>query len=128
MLCSSIAGMSMKQLLNPNSQSSLPQSVQNIALGSWKYKTRSELDSSSYVIGTLESAIWCFAEHESFIESVLTAVNLGNDADTVGAVTGKLAGAYYGTSGFRRNGFQFSADVETSSKSHLFYSTGRLLR
>lgn len=32
----------------------------------------------------------------SFKEAILKAVNLGGDADTVGAITGMIAGAYYG--------------------------------
>ncbi len=55
-----------------------------------------EIKSSGYVIDTLEAAIWCLITTESFPEAVLKAVNLGDDTDTVGAVTGGLAGLYYG--------------------------------
>ena len=40
--------------------------------------------------------MWAFAKGDSFKECVLLAVNLGDDADTTGAITGQLAGAYYG--------------------------------
>jgi len=44
----------------------------------------------------LEAALWAFFNSESFREGCLLAVNLGDDADTTGAVYGQLAGAYYG--------------------------------
>lgn len=55
-----------------------------------------EIKSSGYVVDTLESAIWCLLNTESYEECVLKAVNLGEDTDTVGAVAGGLAGALYG--------------------------------
>lgn len=56
----------------------------------------SEIESSGYVVNTLEAAIWCFLTTDSYKECVLKAVNLGSDTDTVGAVAGGLAGLYYG--------------------------------
>jgi len=58
-----------------------------------------EINSSGYVVDTLEAAIWCFLTTNSFKEALLRAVNLGLDTDTVGAVTGGLAGVYYGLAG-----------------------------
>ncbi|SFH39142.1 ADP-ribosylglycohydrolase [Pontibacter chinhatensis] len=57
-----------------------------------------EIHSTGYVIHTLESAMYCFLTTSSYREAVLTAVNLGSDTDTVGSVTGNLAGFYYGSS------------------------------
>ena len=54
------------------------------------------IKSSGYVIHTLESSIWAFLRSSSFEEAVLSAVNLGEDTDTTGAVAGGLAGVYYG--------------------------------
>jgi ADP-ribosylglycohydrolase len=54
------------------------------------------ISSSGYVIHTLEAAIWCLLHSKSFEESVLKAVNLGEDSDTTGAVVGGLAGIVYG--------------------------------
>jgi ADP-ribosyl-[dinitrogen reductase] hydrolase len=51
------------------------------------------------VVHTLEAAVWAFAGTASFEEAVLRAVNLGDDADTVGAVAGQIAGAVYGLGG-----------------------------
>ncbi len=67
--------------------------------GGWKTKTRNRIKSSGYVIHTLEAAFWAVEKTGSFEEALLLAVNLGDDADTVGAVTGQLAGALYGRSG-----------------------------
>jgi ADP-ribosylglycohydrolase len=54
------------------------------------------ISSSTYVIHTLEAALWCLLTTSSFSEALLKAVNLGDDTDSVGAVTGGLAGIYYG--------------------------------
>jgi len=54
------------------------------------------IESSGYVIHTLEASIWCLLTTNSYSEAVLKAVNLGNDTDTTGAVTGGLAGLIYG--------------------------------
>lgn len=53
---------------------------------------------TGYTADTLECALRCAAAAESFEEAVVKAVNLGGDADTVGAVAGGLAGAMYGWS------------------------------
>ncbi len=57
---------------------------------------RDEIPSDGYVVSTLEASLWSFLGTESFEEAVLRAVNLGEDTDTTGAVTGGLAGCYYG--------------------------------
>lgn len=54
------------------------------------------IHSSGYVVSTLEAALWAFFTTDGFREGALKAVNLGYDADTVGAVYGGLAGAFYG--------------------------------
>lgn len=55
-----------------------------------------DIKSSGYVVDTLEAAIWTFLTTKNYREAVLKAVNLGEDTDTVGAVTGALAGLHYG--------------------------------
>ena len=57
---------------------------------------RAEIWGTGYVIATLEAALWSLVTTKSYKECVLTAVNLGNDTDTVGAVAGSLAGLWYG--------------------------------
>jgi ADP-ribosyl-[dinitrogen reductase] hydrolase len=59
---------------------------------------REQVSSSGYVKHTYEAAVWAIATTSSFREALISAVNLGDDADTVGAVTGQLAGALYGYS------------------------------
>lgn len=54
------------------------------------------IKSTGYVIDTLEASVWCLLTTNSYKEAVLKAVNLGNDTDTTGAVTGGLAGLLYG--------------------------------
>jgi ADP-ribosyl-[dinitrogen reductase] hydrolase len=56
----------------------------------------SAVSSRGYVVDTLHAALWAIANTHTFADAVLCAVNLGDDADTVGAVTGLLAGAKYG--------------------------------
>ena len=55
-----------------------------------------DIQSSGYVIHTLEASLWCFLSFDGFSSSVLKAVNLGEDTDTTGAVTGAISGLYYG--------------------------------
>ncbi|WP_069649352.1 ADP-ribosylglycohydrolase family protein [Caloranaerobacter ferrireducens] len=57
---------------------------------------KEEIKSSGYVVDTLEAVFWCFLNRDGYKEIVLTAVNLGNDTDTIAAITGGLAGIYYG--------------------------------
>ena len=57
-----------------------------------------EIHSSGYVVHTLEASVWCLLTTSSYPEAVLKAVNLGDDTDTTGAVTGAMAGLYYGMS------------------------------
>jgi ADP-ribosyl-[dinitrogen reductase] hydrolase len=54
------------------------------------------IDSTGYVIDTLVFSIWAFFHYSSFEESLVHIVNRGGDADTLGAVTGAICGAYYG--------------------------------
>lgn len=62
-----------------------------------------EIQSSGYVLHTLEASIWCLLTTENYKEAVLKAVNLGNDTDTTGAVTGGIAGLLYGLDNIPEN-------------------------
>lgn len=55
-----------------------------------------KIKSSGYVVDTIEAAIWSLITTDSFEKCELTAVNLGDDSDTVGAIAGGLAGLFYG--------------------------------
>lgn len=71
-------------------------SIAAVAAGSWLPKSRDRIRSSGYVVDTLEAALWAVGTTSSFEDALILAVNLADDADTVGAVTGQLAGALYG--------------------------------
>ena len=55
-----------------------------------------DISSSGYVVHTLEASLWCFLNTDNYRDCLIKAVNLGDDADTVGAVVGGIAGIYYG--------------------------------
>ena len=73
--------------------------VRAILDGSYREKAEEEIRASGYVIHTLEAALWSFHCTSSFRDAILAAVNLGEDADTTGAVCGQIAGACYGVAG-----------------------------
>jgi ADP-ribosyl-[dinitrogen reductase] hydrolase len=75
-----------------------PSRIIGILAGEWRGKARGDISSSGYVVDSLEAALWCVGETGSFEAAVLLAANLGDDADTVAAITGQLAGALYGAS------------------------------
>lgn len=66
---------------------------------SFKTTPEKEINSSGYVIDTLEAAIWCLYNTDSYKECILKAVNLGDDTDTTASVAGGLAGLAYRRSG-----------------------------
>ena len=70
--------------------------IAGIANGSFKQKEPPGIVGSGFVVRSLEAALWAFYRSDSFREGALRAVNLGDDADTTGAIYGQLAGAYYG--------------------------------
>ena len=76
--------------------SPLEPSVATVMAGSYKHRNPPQIKASGFVIETMEAALWAFYHTDSFEEGALKAVNLGDDADTVGAIYGMLAGAYYG--------------------------------
>jgi len=72
--------------------------IAEVAAGSSRCKKPPAIVGSGYVVKSLEAALWAFHDAQNFREAVLRAVNLGDDADTTGAVCGQLAGAYWGES------------------------------
>ncbi len=55
-----------------------------------------DIKSSGYVVDTLEASLWVILKAKDFKESILGAVNLGGDTDTIAAITGSMAGIIYG--------------------------------
>jgi len=70
--------------------------IAEIARDSFKRKMPPEICGSGYVVKSIEAALWAFHSSDDFRTGCLLAANLGDDADTTGAVYGQRAGAYYG--------------------------------
>ncbi len=98
LLADAIAGKARAEVLAPGHFDGAP-AVARILGGSWRGRAREDISSSGYVIDTLEAALWSVARTSDFRSAVLLAANLADDADTVAAVTGQLAGALYGQNG-----------------------------
>lgn len=96
-LAEAIAGHPRAHVMRPRAEP-YAGAITAIMAGAWREKTRGAIRSSGYVAHSLEAALWCTARTTSFADAVLLAANLGEDADTVAAITGQLAGALYGAS------------------------------
>ena len=77
------------------------------------YHTRAEVNNSGWAVSTLQAALWAFETTSTFEEGLIAAVNLGGDADSIGAVYGQIAGAYYG---FKAIPARWLAAVKTHDK------------
>jgi ADP-ribosylglycohydrolase len=90
-----------------------------VAEGSFRESQPPVIQGSGYVVKSLEAALWAFHDAADFREAVLRAVNLGDDADTTGAVCGQFAGACWGESGIPaqwRDGLARQDMLETALK------------
>ena len=101
-----LRGLSREEVLSPRYwEESVPGGeplmprIAEIAAGSFRERTPPEIRGTGYVVESLEAALWAFAQAGSFRHGALVAVNLGDDADTTGAVYGQFAGAWFGASG-----------------------------
>jgi len=74
-------------------------SLQAIAKGEYRDKAINLIRGTGYVVASLEAALWCFLMTDTYEQAILTAANLGDDADTTAAICGQVAGAYYGEAG-----------------------------
>jgi ADP-ribosylglycohydrolase len=70
--------------------------VQALMERNWRVVDRPDVASSGYIVHTLEATLWCLLRGTSFEETVLEAVNLGDDADSTASVVGGLAGIVHG--------------------------------
>ena len=73
--------------------------IDEIAGGSFKWREPPAIRGTGYVVRSLEAALWAFHHGTDYADVVLTATNLGDDADTTAAIAGQLAGAIYGVQG-----------------------------
>jgi ADP-ribosylglycohydrolase len=85
-----------KPLRTLNDIKPLHPTIHQVAQGSFRDKQPPAIQGSGWVVKSLEAALWAFHDASTFEEAVLKAVNLGDDADTTGAICGQLAGAYWG--------------------------------
>lgn len=60
------------------------------------YKSREDVNVSGWSVSTLQAALWAFNATNDFESGMIQAVNLGGDSDSIGAVYGQIAGAFYG--------------------------------
>jgi ADP-ribosylglycohydrolase len=77
----------------------LTMEIAEVAEGSFMQREPPEIEGSGYCVKSLEAALWAFHKTDNFRDGCLLAVNLGDDADTTGAVYGQLAGTFYGVTG-----------------------------
>ena len=130
LLADAIAGRPRAALLAPRQFDGVP-AVARVLAGSWRGRSRDTIRSSGYVIHTLEAAIWSVARTADFRGAVLLAANLADDADTVAAVTGQLAGALYGLTGIPetwRDRIVWKDRLLTAARRLLPESTGSIQR
>jgi ADP-ribosyl-[dinitrogen reductase] hydrolase len=95
-LSRALSGAGRDHLLLGGDQHVTERAVVAIANGAYLAKESAAIQGSGYSVASLEAALWCIAQTSSFEQAVLAAVNLGDDADTTGAITGQIAGALYG--------------------------------
>jgi ADP-ribosyl-[dinitrogen reductase] hydrolase len=104
LMIGALQGLSKEELVSPLftpfaslwAQQPLAPKIEAIARGSFLRKEPPDIQGSGYVVHSMEAALWAFARSTSFRDGALLAVNLGDDADTTGAIYGQLAGAFYG--------------------------------
>jgi ADP-ribosyl-[dinitrogen reductase] hydrolase len=104
LMVGALEGRSRDELLQPHftpvegiwEREPLAPAIGHVSGGSFLRDEPPIIRGSGYVTRSLEAALWAFAKSTCFEDGALLAVNLGEDADTTGAVYGQIAGAYYG--------------------------------
>ena len=104
LLVGALRGVGKEELLSPLycpiegywERNPLSPKISAIAEGSFKHRDLPEIRGTGYVVDTLEAVLWAFHHTGDFRKGALRVVNLGEDADTTGAVYGQIAGACYG--------------------------------
>lgn len=95
-LCGIISGRPKEHLLADTKFAPHEPKIRALQAGDFLKKEEREIRGNGYCVDSLEAALWCFFSTANFREAILRAVNLGEDADTTGAIVGQLAGSYYG--------------------------------
>jgi ADP-ribosyl-[dinitrogen reductase] hydrolase len=91
-----LQGMDKESLLGCSLYQPTTRKIKAIQQQNYREKSVSQIRGSGYVVDCLEAALWCFSQTDNFADAVLSAANLGDDADTTAAVCGQIAGAFYG--------------------------------
>jgi ADP-ribosylglycohydrolase len=120
LLVGAVNGASKEELLSPRyapvadlwAREPLCAEIDEVASGSFLRKEPPTIIGSGYVVKALEAALWAFSRSTDFKDGCLLAVNLGDDADTTGAIYGQLAGAYYGAEGIPERWSECLVQVE----------------
>ena len=99
LLSAALDGQTKDQILSSDSYHAQTAKIAAIQKGSYRAKEEKEIRGTGYVVDSLEAALWCFNQSDSYAQAVLLAANLGDDADTTAAICGQLAGAFYGLQG-----------------------------
>lgn len=102
--------MYLKEIINTKDKNKAFNYIINLDYSFFKYKDiynrlldeeflnikEEDISSTGYVVDTLEAVIYSINKGNNYFESIFTAVNLGGDTDTIGALTGSIAGIIYG--------------------------------
>ncbi len=105
LLVGALKGVGKETLLAPHycpveglwERSPLAERIACIGGGSFKDRNPPAIKGTGYVVQSMEAALWALHKSQDFREGALLAVNLGDDADTTGAIYGQIAGAHYGS-------------------------------
>ena len=134
LLVGAVGGASRDDLLAPGyrpvngpwARGELVADVYEVAMGSFKRRNPPEIVGTGFVVRSLEAALWAFVRARDFRDGCLIAVNLGDDADTTGAIYGQLAGAYWGVDAIPsewRDRLAFRDDITSIADALLAAST-----
>jgi len=96
LLHTAFAGADKETLLACNLYQPTTRKIKALQQQAYRNKSVEQIQGSGYVVACLEAALWCFAQTDNFVDAILLAANLGDDADTTAAVCGQIAGAFYG--------------------------------
>ncbi len=130
-LTNALHGQSLERVLISTQTHFSSKRVTEISKGSYLDKEINQVIGSGYCVESLEAALWCFSHTQSFEEAVLTATNLGDDADTTAAIVGQLAGAFYGVNGIPGHWLErlyMFGEIELLARSIFEMRSGRNLR
>lgn len=96
-------GSSKSEMLSQSGPQLTSPKVAALAACSYFDKEESQIRGTGYAVASLEAALWCFKNTDTFEVAVLRAANLGDDADTTAAIVGQIAGAHYGVKAIPRS-------------------------